>query len=295
MKGLIKTMFILSIGFIWAQEGKKEEKGYRIKVVMEKDKYQIERPKEVHFVSPDGKIVKKIKYSWSSIVKKGNKWLVEAKRVEGVTERIVLYCTERYISSYDPIKYAASILNRKLNCTVKILNSKGVVYFKKEFQVYEPAEIGIFTWDAGLSWDGSTIYVCYRDSSDWVQNKYNIEVYDTTGKQLARANISQVDEVQISPDGKIVGAILWFPTGAPEYRAVKHLFFLDVETGRTKMVKAEGEINGRKWSCAPDVRRNKKIGLIGGWHDIHIAQSAETSFDELPDNLSILFERGGKK
>jgi len=111
--------------------------------------------------------------------------------------------------------------------------------------------------------------------------------------QLGRGLLLNVDEIQMAPDGKIVGATVYrFSKG--ENRLIRHLFFLDVETGRTKVVKAEGEENGKKWSASVDLRDGKKIGLIGGWHHIKTAQSAEVSFNEIPDNLSTLFNQGGE-
>ncbi|MEN3045516.1 MAG: hypothetical protein ABDH49_00790 [Candidatus Hydrothermales bacterium] len=60
----------------------------------------------------------------------------------------------------------------------------------------------------------------------------------------------------ISPNGKIIGGYISKEMGG---KWIRHLFFLDVETGRTKVVRAEGKINGRKWSFAPDVRKDKKL------------------------------------
>ncbi|RKZ25431.1 hypothetical protein DRQ20_05185 [bacterium] len=99
-------------------------------------------------------------------------------------------------------------------------------------------------------------------------------------------------DFEISPDGKIVGAVV-YPIKDGKSLG-KYLFFLDVETGRTKLVKAEGKKGERKWSASFDLRENKKIGLNGGWWDIKIAQSVETTFDELPSDLSVLFEQGEK-
>ncbi|RKX70602.1 hypothetical protein DRP53_04520, partial [candidate division WOR-3 bacterium] len=64
---VLVVLMTLLAGTIYAGGGDTlevtQERGYRIEVVTEKDEQQVERPKEVHFVSPAGKIVAKIKYS----------------------------------------------------------------------------------------------------------------------------------------------------------------------------------------------------------------------------------------
>ena len=72
----------------------------------------------------------------------------------------------------------------------------------------------------------------------------------------------------------------------------RHLFFLDVETGKTKIMKAEGKINDRKWSVSFGLESNKTIKFFGGWNNIRIAQSAVSHIDNLPVDIHLLFPKG---
>lgn len=67
---------------------------------------------------------------------------------------------------------------------------------------------------------------------------YNLVVLDETGKEVSKAAYSQMfSGIEISPDGKMVGAEVYLQDGDT---SLKHLFFLDVDTERTKTVRAEG-------------------------------------------------------
>jgi hypothetical protein len=87
--------------------------------------------------------------------------------------------------------------------------------------------------------------------------------------------------MQISPDGKIFGATTFREKGE------RVLFFLDVETGRTKIVKAEG----KGWRISGFPLNDKKIELV--LHEY--PKKWVLTFDELPEDLSNLLQEGGEK
>ncbi|MEO0293962.1 MAG: hypothetical protein ABIN61_07065 [candidate division WOR-3 bacterium] len=137
---------------------------------------------------------------------------------------------------------------------------------------------------------GGSIVVYKNHEVNGDSVRCDITVLDTLGKEIISYSFGSMIEtgaLQISPDGKIFGARTY------KKDVGECLFFLDVETGRTKVVKAVGEVKGKKWSASPSLLKDKKIHLSGGWHHIDKAQSAITSFDEIPSDISTLF--GGEK
>jgi len=264
------------------------DKGYKIEVSGDSDKQG--ETKEIKFVSPEGKVVKTLEKYWykRNVSEAKGKWITEVDHVAGVAENknAVLLWKGKYSTDYDP-RGVEGPHGKKHEYTVELLNKNGETAFKKDFKAYPHGELTMPFWETGISEDGSTFFVFYEDSL----GLFHIEIYNATGKKLAEAEHSDKFyggmRMQISPDGKIFGAKIY------KKGAGKYLFFLDVEIGETKMVKAEGEVNGKKWSVSHSLIEDKKIHLSGGWHYIDRAQSAVTSFGKLPKDLSTLF--GDKK
>lgn len=256
--------------------------GYRIEVVQEEDPQYKGRliSKEIIFVSPAGKIVKRIPVK---------PVILRSQRFEGS----IFYSDLPLIISKNG-KYGIEITKaedkgKMIRMERVLLNARGEEKWKKEWEIHPPEAEGDPYWDEGISDDGSRIYVVYKDS----QRDYNIEVYDTLGTLVVRAKYKWgLSQVEISPDGKIIGAETTKEVNGKWYR---HLFFLDVETGRTKLVKAEGKVNGRKWSIGGFPLMDKIIEL-SGYHSKKGILYIKISFNELPeDPTKILFQQEGEK
>lgn len=276
-KGLILIVFIIGFSvFGAARTPEKIDEDYRIEVV--KDTLQ-----EIRFLSPDGKVVKTIEKSWykTSVREENGVWSTEVEHVEDIPEKenaILLWKCE-YKTPYDP-RGRGEPSPVKHNYTVEVLNKKGGIVLEKEFQVYPIGMPAIPYWSTGISKDGSTVYVYYRDSSD----VFHVEVYDTTGEKLTETSYPHEfnADMQISPDGKIFGAKTF------KKDVGKCLFFLDVETGRTKVVKAEGEKDGKRWwAVIARIENDKRLVF---WDNEGIRSSVRTTFDELPEDITPLFQ-----
>jgi hypothetical protein len=306
MKSLLKIYISVAIfvgGSLYAENMGKKQEGYRIEVVVDtvqREPY-VKTEQEIRFISPDGKIVKRMEKYWGklNITQKGSgRWITEQRYVESITENAVLLWTRVYETPYNP-EHVEGPVGRRHLYTVELLNKRGEIILSKEFIVYPPGAMAIPYWKTGISRDGSTIFVYYRDSLDI----FHIEIYDTTGRKLAGAEYPHEFnyDMQISPDGKIFGATTFREKGE------RVLFFLDVETGRTKIVRAEGEYNKKNWWRAGadldhyslksgEIRigvflLDKPRGISKTLKKVHV----NLTFDEIPDDLSILLQQGGEK
>jgi hypothetical protein len=271
------------------QPENKSENGYRIEVAKEKLRAG-ESNEEIRFISPEGNVVKSIPFSYSAN-KVGDLWHIKSTNLEAVSEdrNKVIISEMSSETRYNPEKltdypgYEGEIWD----FSVSLMNDRGEVKFAKRFKTYPGDDPTASYWKTLFSKQGNSVLFFYRDSG----HVFHVEVYDTKGNKLAEAsNENYLRNLQIAPDGKIVGAGTEEKVGKAW---LKHLFFLDVETGKTKIAKAEGEVNGKRWSASPSLLKNKKIYLSGGWHYIEKAQSVITSFNEMPSDLSILF--GGER
>ena len=262
----------------------KAENGYRIEVG--KVKLRGEEEEEIRFISPEGNVVKNIQLDYS-VSKVGDLWHIESTNLEAISEdkSKVIISKESKNSRYNPKEltdypgYEGEVWDYE----VRLMNGRGEVKFTKQFKTYPGDDPTASYFKTFFSEQANAVLFFYRDS----EHVFHIEVYDVGGNKLAEAsNENYLRNLQIAPDGKIV-------SGKTEIRIgkgwLKHLFFLDVEIGKTKVVKSEGKINGKKWSVSSSLMEDKKIHLSGGWHYIDRAQSAITSFDKLPNDLSTLF------
>ena len=171
---------------------------------------------------------------------------------------------------------------------VSLYNVKGKKLWEREYEVY--FEYYCSTHSKEISANGEYILLFYvedpKDRDPGTGFNAHIVVLDTLGKEVVHKSIEGgFSKFKISPDGKLVGANTskWI-----KGKSIRHLFFLDVETGIIKIVKSEGKVNGEKWSAGADVLEGKRIMFFGGWHSSSRAQTAKLHFDSIPEDLSKL-------
>jgi len=252
-------------------EAKKEKKDYRIEIIKNKRGQE----QDVRFIAPNGEIIKTISFLDIIVSKKGNYAIHRSK-------------DELKIGKYD----------RKERI---LLDAKGNERWRKEWTMpYQDPEDGFTGWFEGISDNGERIYITYPEIKDkskpvWVEGNgiYWMEVYDTVGKLLVKTNQDHLlSHIEISPDGKIVGA----KTGVViDDKYVEYLFFLDIDTGRTKIIKA----TGHGWNISYVLSSSPKPPLSGKirlywrvYQDNSILKSRgqkKLSFDELSEDISGLF------
>lgn len=282
----IGTIILLAMGFAYAggeepeSLGVKQEAGYRIEVETTLTPGEMPRikteEKEIKFVSPKGKIVKTLPYD-----KRKDWW------------RIVIAPTFKYLIKNEdtPAEWGKDSLGepikiREAKVKFSYINAKAEKKWSKEFEIIYTMEQAQFhesdvvPYFFMISENGEKIvFVKNYEYSSELGYQSDIVVYDTLGNEVASVvNIPGIEDsgdLQISPDGKIVGADVW---------SCK-LFFLDVETGRTKVVKAMGE----GWRVSGFPLNDGKIELT--LHEY--PKSIVLTFDEIPDDLSPFF--GGEQ
>jgi hypothetical protein len=270
----------------------KVEKGYRIEVAEEKLRGG-ENKEEIRFVSPEGKVVKNIRLDYS-VSKVGELWHIESTNLEAISEDKSKVIISEFSSKtrYNPEElfdypgYEGEIWNHK----VKLMNGRGEESFTKQFKTYPGNDPTASYFKTLFSKEGNAVLFFYRDS----EHVFHVGVYDTEGNKLAEvSNENYLRDLQISPDGKIVGAETEKRVGKAWLR---HLFFLDVETGETKVVKAEGKGWKARYSLPPE--GGTPLGKIQiGWGIYENLNNKKwikggreyLTFDQLPNDLSNLF------
>ena len=278
-------MIILFFALALGQEVDKESsKDYRIEVIIDtiqKKNYLQTEGKEIRFISSDGKILKTMPYkNWQDkigiFISPYLKCLIKAKDTPAEWRKDSLGQRKRIKEARVEFSY---------------INAKGEEKWKKNFDIIytleEMDETSIRPYFFVFSRDGSRIVFVKNGifNSEWEYSS-DIFVYDTLGNEVASVykthGIENDGYLKISPDGKIIVAEVFFPPKDSAQISAKHLLFLDVETGRTKVVKAEGE----RWSGYGFPLDNKRIQLATNKHP----KSITIPFDELPDDLLVLFK-----
>ena len=268
--------------------------GYKIKVMLdtvhEKD-YVKTQGKEVRFISPSGQIARKIILEYK-IWKKGKYWYENRKYVEDtIPDNTLILVTDfsRKLETDPRTLWEDYYEGTDWVYRVNVFDSHGKMRFSSTFKTFPDNDPTMTNWQAKFSGNGNSLLVYYKDSISHV----HIEMYDLNGKLLAQASNDQdLMQIIIAPDGKLVCARTAKTVNGT---VIQHIFILDVETGRTKILRAEGEKNKRKWSIHAFPLANKRIQICGGWRQIESAQSVDTNFDEVPDDLSTLFSEGSRK
>lgn len=240
-------------------------KAYRIEV--EKDGVGV--PLKVNFISPDGKTIKTM-FPDKTIIAQSGKSLIHQSGY-------------RESPDFDYEEY-----DREL------MNAKGEVKWRKSWKNYPEygvdPEAGWSGWFEGIADNGERSYITYR-STDGV---YNLVVLGKNGEELARISYPEmISGLEISPDGKIVGANVEVLLAG---RRWKHFLFLDVDTGKTKIVRAENQTGYGQSSLhtltetreGPQPLKSRQITLY--WLDASGASKDNVvTFDSLPDDIHELF------
>ena len=286
MQKVIMATIIGLIACFYAQNmGNKPEEGYRIEVVIDtiqKMPYVETQAKEIRFIKPDGKVIKSL--SFNKTILSGNK-------------KYLLHFSDYKIKgSYDEVERI-------------LFNTRGEMKWKKKWKTYpgqrRDPELLCPYWAEGISSEGNAVYVMYIDSFD----KTHLVVYDTTGEEVVNIVwISELRNIEISVDGKIIGAMTGESTEERKGYTGPYLFFLDVETKRIKVVKAWGISNNEGWMCSFVLSSGRPIPESGkikiDWQPIGKeynkipgggVKTKIVSFDAIPDDLSTLFLEGGEK
>ncbi|MDH5186447.1 MAG: hypothetical protein OEZ20_05165 [candidate division WOR-3 bacterium] len=279
---ILATIFFFKVAS--AQEKDEKSLDYRIKVIIDtvqKTPYVITAEREIRFMSPEGRILKTLPYkNWQDkigvFISPTLKCMIKAKDVPARFKK-------SNSGQLEKLKEA------KVEFTY--INAKGEQKWKKNFEIIytleEMDETSIRPYFFVFSRDGSRIVFVKNGTfiSEW-EYPSDIFVYDTLGNEVASVykthGIENDGYLKISPDGKIIVAEVFFPPKDSAQISAKHLLFLDVETGRTKVVKAEGE----RWSGYGFPLDNKRIQLATNKHP----KSITIPFDELPDDLLVLFK-----
>ena len=274
---------------------KEDKNGYRIEVVGEKLRGGEDKD-EIRFVSPEGNVVKSVQLK-SAANKIGDLWHIESTNLEEVSADKSKVIISEFSSKtrYNPEEltdypgYEGEIWN----FSVSLMNSKGDIKFAKQFKTFPGKDPTASYWKTLFSKQGNSVLFFYRDSEHF----FNVEVYDEEGNKLAEAsNENYLRNLQIAPDGKIVGAETEQKVGKAW---IRHLFFLNVETGETKIVKAEGEGWEGWFSLLTRIPTKEGYEDLPSkhvkirWRANEKRGGAITSFDQLPNDLSTLF--GGER
>ncbi len=195
---------------------------------------------------------------------------------------------------------------------ISYVNASGKTMWKKEFNVKAFLDdlTDLMPYSIRISENGERILFVRTDKAYYDSSGFNVDLFvlDKYGTQISSAaNIPFPQEgptdFEISRDGSIVAAILCIPDKNWD-GCRRHLFFLDVETGKAKIVKAEGE----GWSAGFDVTR--RIGIKTSSQGRVYTEIGETKnrgqknwrswgdflrIDEIPKDLSTLFKRSKKE
>lgn len=232
--------------------------------------YRIERQEErgmsrVKILSPEGKVLRNFAFNDVAIAKSGRYLLhsstYAAHEDKGYAERVNDFYT-----------------------------IKGEKKWSKTFRSYpaswDPEVLDPSMGQEGLSDNGDRSYYNWRNE----EGKYCIAVYDENGKELARTCMDTgLYDIEISPDGKLVGANTYLRI---EDNSVKHLLFLDADTGRTKLVKAEGDRRVRYvLTTGGPLVQGKILIQFGGPNSRY--KRIYVKFDDLPLDAFELLQKDG--
>jgi len=274
-------------------EKKKEasQEGYQIEIeadtLEKKPVVRLSEPKELKFISPGGKVLRVVKTKPVRLI---------SPRYEGY-----LFYAESPFKVSGNKKYALGIENVALEGNwIKmervLWNAQGKKKWTKVWRTYPPEAEGDPNWDEGISYNGSTVYVSYKDSL----RNYWLVVYDTLGKELVKvSNKYGFWDIGISLDGQLIGA--YTILSLEDDNTLPDLFFLNVKTGKSKLVKGGGILNRKQWSAhfsfsaTIDSERCLSKVYIGCGVENGPNWYGFLSIDEIPDDLSTLFSDGGEK
>lgn len=252
--------------------------GYRIEETSGKDSKGRES-RVIKFISPSGKVIKRvsIKPVFLRDSPEGNLFYRETPVIVSGTNKYALEVTKVALDGN------AIVMTRTL------WNARASRKWQKTWRTYIHQADGDPNWDEGMSYDGTRIYVCYKDTvtqKDFIHD-YWIIVYDTLGNEKAKVKNDGLFDVMIAPDGQVICATTGLSDEQRKGYKGPYLFLLDVETGKTKVIKAEGP----GWSVGAGPLNGRKVEFSHYEHPGSIV----LDFIEIPEDLSSLFKRGGEK
>lgn len=316
MKKFIKIciLIFLGLGINYGQEVKEKTKRYQIEIVnpvFHKGSNILLKEGEIRFILiSENKIIKRISFATGGEEGSGNKIGVYPKDYYRSDWQVIyLPLNKKYLIYVQEITRK----ERKGRPAVRFsyINMKGEKKWSKEYEaIYVFKENlgkeGEFSYYFAISKDGNRILFVRalekERETPYPEYPAEVLVLDTLGNEIAKSKIPPYFEgdIQISPDGKIVGATIEQLIKDDKLLG-RHLFFLDVETGRTKIVKAEGERWLVGYAFHPYMGTPPgKISIgIGIYEDVKKMKWIKgiqkyLSFDEIPEDLSILFKEGEK-
>jgi hypothetical protein len=261
----------------------KDENAYRVEVIEEQLRGG-ENKEEIRFVSPEGNVVKSIPYGTGQQklnfrVSPASNFVVNT-RVEDLNE-----------AEAKEIRGQMKLGSGKVDkLNIVYIDNTGKEEWVKAFIVESVGSETFPSYGIEFSKDGSRIVFYKNHKLGYSSYRCDITILDTLGREIFSHSVNNMIEggLQIAPDGKIVGAPIYKDSG-------KHLIFIDVETGETKIVKAEGE-GWEAWfsllSQFPTNEgyrnlRSKHIDLW--WEKEGVEGNNVLPFDEIPSDISTLF------
>jgi len=316
IKRLILTTLVLigGLSLSGATQSKSMDKGYRIEVAGAPER----NAQKIRFINPDGKLIKEIPYSpdgpkWESnnlVSKEKIGEMIRIKYIWGKLsrdKRRVVSCTE--IIDY-PAKYEGAywvLEGRPFTAEITLYNIKGEELFTRSVRVRTTGdETDYIPFEIAAANNGRVMVCAELDST---RDVHWVVVYDSTGKEILRKDLGyRIGSVEFSPNGDIIGATTVVPIEIPKEKRMTpdeimqldsfpkmsqaYLLFLEVDTGRMKLVKA----SGRGWRVRFVISSGGP--LISGKVLLRWSKRGEYGeiylpFDQIPEDLSQLF--GGEK
>lgn len=242
------------------------KKDYRIEVEKDNEDHEV----LVKFISPEGKTIKTISPD-KAITAKSGKSLIHQSG---------------YSESPD---FSYAEYDREL------MNAKGEVKWHKSWKNYPEygvdPEAGWSGWFEGIADNGERSYITYRST----EGAYNLVVLGENGEELARTSYPEIiSGIEISPDGTIVGANVQVLSAG---RRWKHLLFLEVSTGKTKLLRAEDKNWGGGFILSSGEPLIPGKIIIEFWerNNPKIYPWIYVEFDNLPDEIVKLVQIYGEK
>lgn len=228
---------------------------------LNKKDYRIERQEErgmsrIRILSPEGKVLRNFAFGDVRMAKSG---------------RYLLH--QSTYAAYENKGYTETVNN--------FYTVKGEKKWTKTFRSYpaswDPEMLDPSMGQEGLSDNGDRSYYNWRNED----GKYCMAVYDEVGKELARTCVDTgLYKIEMSPDGKLLAAETYVLANEQN---VKHWLFVEVDTGKIRLVNAE-IVNG---GARAYLLSNKKIQFwIWKTENKSRHNIVEVEFYQLRDNVS---------
>lgn len=246
----------------------------------------------IYFISPEGEVFKKLDEGIcpdkgdGTVISKNGKYALYSKTV-----------------SYESKGEGSSPIGDVIY-QIEYYNAKGEMQFEKKYQLYFEDYADFHT--KAISEDGERILIYYAtrrteaEDTDTSFTDYNrrdlvfhLDIMDKVGRNICSKIIPPVTDRQFSRDGKLFGGVTYKDIDG---EWVKHLYFLNTDTGEWKLCKAEGIIDSKKWSARFLLSNLTDPNLLTSgqvWISVSINPQLKWSgrlyFNEIPKDLAKLF------